>query len=145
MQTGATQTGGKKVAGTKTATPPTPPPTPPSPPQTSRVQATGYLAQIYWPPPCALRNLNNFAKANKTFCRFWCLGLRDANIGGVAVGGRQFVGREALQVKGKERGKGKQTLTLVNIIHRRDQVQDPQNNLLSYHTLVHCKMHTVPN
>ena len=36
------------------------------------------------PRPCALLNLNNFAKANKAFCRFWCLGLRDANIGGVA-------------------------------------------------------------
>ena len=44
-------------------------------------QATRYLAQIYWPPPCALPNLNNFAKAHKAFCRFWCLGLQDANIG----------------------------------------------------------------
>ena len=73
VQTGAAQTGGKKVAGTKTANPP------------PRPGHSGYLAQIYWPPPCALRNLNNFAKANKAFCRFWCLGLRDANIGGVAV------------------------------------------------------------
>ena len=44
-------------------------------------QATRYLAQIYWPPPCALPNLNNFAKAHKAFCRFWCLGLQGANIG----------------------------------------------------------------
>ena len=78
VQTGAAQTGGKKVAGTKTANT-TPLSNQPGPGH------SGYLAQIYWPPPCALRNLNNFAKANKAFCRFWCLGQRDANIGGVAV------------------------------------------------------------
>ena len=73
VQTAAAQTGGKKVAGTKTAKPPL---------KLASVQATAYLAQIYWSPPfCALLNLNNFAKANKVFCRFWCLGQRDANIG----------------------------------------------------------------
>ena len=77
VQTAAAQTGGKKVAGTKTAKPPL---------KLASVQATAYLAQIYWSPPfCALLNLNNFAKANKVFCRFWCLGQRDANIEGVAV------------------------------------------------------------
>ena len=76
VQTGAAQTGGKKVAGTKTATPP-PLSNQPSRPLVIWPKFTG-------PRPCALLNLNNFAKANKAFCRFWCLGLRDANIGGVA-------------------------------------------------------------
>ena len=87
VQTGAAQTGGKKVAGTKTATPP---------PLKPAVQATSYLAQIYWPPPLCTSKFEQLCKSPQSILQILVPWATRRKYWGCCIleeGGRQFVGQ----------------------------------------------------